>query len=214
MKNIFLSSIFGFWLCLNTNLIAEDSNIANMRSIIAQHGLTDKDSIHNYLGAYSRLLEPFKNEKCSLLEIGVYCGGSAILWHEYLPSSTLFLVDISPTLSSSIKAAMDPSRYHFYLRNAYLPSTAAELQQANPDGFDIIIDDGDHALGSQIFLLKSYLQLLKSGGVLIIEDIQDISHIEILKQNVPAESCFQVETIDLRATKGRYDDLLFIVKKL
>ena len=48
---------------------------------------------------------------------------------------------------------------------------------------------------------------------MIIEDIQNFDHIDILKSCVPKDSNLKSYSVDLRATRGRYDDLLFVVEK-
>jgi hypothetical protein len=79
--------------------------------------------------------------------------------------------------------------------------------------FDVIIDDGPHTLQSQIFAVNSYFPMLKPGGILIIEDIQDSNHLDILTDCLD-DRCFDnVRTFDVRRTKGRYDDLIWTVTK-
>jgi hypothetical protein len=80
-------------------------------------------------------------------------------------------------------------------------------------GFDVIIDDGPHTLESQLFAVKHFLPLLNEGGVFAIEDIQDISHINLLTDAVPDDLKANVFTYDVRDTKGRYDDVIFTVSR-
>lgn len=185
----------------------------DLRAIIKKYGNTDKDSVHSYIEPYERLLSPFKNKPCNLLEIGVQFGGSAIMWHDYLPQSQLYLLDVRDAIMHRIAKSMQPNRWHFYVTDAYSLEMVSTMQQECPKGFDIIIDDGPHTLESQIFVLTSYLPLLNKGGVLIIEDIQQFYHVAVLKKYVPLSSEFQIEVIDLRNKKGRYDDVLFVVKR-
>lgn len=79
--------------------------------------------------------------------------------------------------------------------------------------FDIIIDDGPHSLESQIFFLENYLDKVKPNGLLIIEDIQNISDTKILYEKTPSNFQSNISIIDLRASKNRYDDILFVIKK-
>ncbi len=183
------------------------------RETIARYGHTDKDSDHSYVESYERLLAPFKDKPCKLLEIGVNFGGSAIMWHNYLRKSKLVLLDNRNVLMPHIKAAMNPNRWRLHVGNAYSPKIVAKMKKAHPNGFDIIIDDGPHSTESQQFVLTYYLPLLKNGGVLIIEDIPDIADLEFLQNSIPESSQFQIEIVDLRHVKGRYDDILFVVKR-
>ncbi len=184
------------------------------RETIARYGYTDKDSIHSYVEPYERLLKPFVDKSCNVLEIGVNFGGSAIMWYKHLPKSKLFLLDNRDVMVRHIKGAMNPKRWNLYVEDAYIPEVVDMMREECPSGFDLIIDDGPHSFESQKFVITNYLSLLNRGGLLIIEDIQHGRDIEILKQYVPASPEFEVEIIDLRKIKGRYDDILFVVRKL
>ena len=54
---------------------------------------------------------------------------------------------------------------------------------------------------------------MNDGGILVIEDVQDMNWIEILKNEVSEELKEGIEIYDLRKNKSRYDDVLFIIKK-
>jgi len=176
-------------------------------------GGTDKGTIHSYTDAYERLLAPYKGKSINLLEVGVQYGGSSLLWHDYLPESKLALVDVWDQVNPKIFESMDSSRYKFYVADAYTDETAATIQQEWADGFDVAIDDGPHTLNSQILFIQRYLPQVKEGGILIIEDIQDYSHMEILRTITPDEYKNNIEIVDLRRIKQRYDDLMFVIRK-
>ena len=48
---------------------------------------------------------------------------------------------------------------------------------------------------------------------MIIEDLQSFDWVDELTKYVPFEYKDKVEVFDLRQMKGRYDDLLFVIKK-
>lgn len=177
-----------------------------------QPGGTDKDTWHSYVEPYAKLLEPFRGKDCNLLEIGVAYGGSALLWHEFLPFSNLFLLDNQNMIHPKILKAMKPDRFHLDITNAYSADCIELMQKQCPEGFDIIIDDGDHCLASQLFVLKQYVKLLKKGGILVIEDIQDEPALKTLTRQAPTDTV--VEVINLRPIKNRYDDVLFVLRKI
>jgi len=176
-------------------------------------GGTDNGTIHNYTSSYEKLLSPFVDENIRLLEIGVQYGGSSLLWHEYLPKAKMVLVDIHNQVHPSIFERMDKKRYDFYIGDAYKDEVVDLVKNTSPEGFDVIIDDGPHSLQSQIIFIQKYLPMLKKGGILIIEDIQDFNSVEILKQSTPQEYQDTIEVLDLRNIKNRYDDVLFIIRK-
>ena len=55
---------------------------------------------------------------------------------------------------------------------------------------------------------------MTNDGILIIEDIQNINWISILKQEVPYELQPFIKVYDLRHIKNRYDDIIFTIDKL
>ena len=105
---------------------------------------------------------------------------------------------------------MDPERYEFYQADAY---TKSALEVFSEFKYDVIIDDGPHSLHTQQFSVANYFNLLKPGGVLIIEDIQNVHHLTLLTETLNEEDRKGVRIFDVRETKGRYDDLIWAVIK-
>ena len=116
----------------------------------------DKESRHSYISDfYKGELARFGRD-ASLLEIGVYRGGSMKLWRERFDN--VWGVD-----SRDRREFFD---FNFILADAYSQETADSL----PD-FDIIIDDGSHQIHDQMAVVDLYLPKVKPGGMLIIEDV-------------------------------------------
>ena len=76
-----------------------------------------------------------------------------------------------------------------------------------------MLDDGPHTLQSMIQFIKLYLPLLKHDGILIIEDVQQMEWLDILKENVPSNFRNYIQYYDLRKNKDRYDDIVFCINK-
>jgi hypothetical protein len=170
---------------------------------------TDKDTKHSYIEVYEEIFYYHRNKEVNILEIGVQFGGSSLLWHEYFKKSHLTLIDIEYLITDDIKSKLTESRFNLIIMDAYEDKCYNKLKFKK---FDIIIDDGPHTLESQIFVLDNYLNNLSENGILVIEDIQDYSHIEIFKSKL--NSNFQYFIYDLREKKNRYDDILFVIKKI
>ena len=81
--------------------------------------------------------------------------------------------------------------------------------------FDIIIDDGPHTIESMVSFIKLYLPKLNPKGIMVIEDIQSFDWLvtltDVFNQNKTEIDEFEV--VDLRENKGRYDDLMFIIRR-
>ena len=168
---------------------------------------TDKNTIHNYVkGFYENEFLKFQDKEINLLEIGICHGGSLYLWEKYFENANIYGLDITDQAILDRYRSIENVNQLF--ANAYSQDVASKLPN-----FDIMIDDGPHSLESQIDFIKLYLPKLNNGGVLVIEDIQRYEHFSILDQFVPEEFKKNIQHVDLRADIGRYDDMMFIVRK-
>jgi cephalosporin hydroxylase len=164
---------------------------------------TDKEFRHKYCSDYyDRLMPYYQNKEITLLEIGTGHGGSLILWKDYFPKATIYGVDVTDMTHPSIK---QHQQIKTLIGNAYNKSFADTL----PD-FDIAIDDGPHTLDSFLSFLDLYLPKVKTGGLLVIEDIPSINHIQSL---IPKIGNLKYEVIDTRKETGLHDNISFIVYK-
>ena len=91
--------------------------------------------------------------------------------------------------------------------DAYQKQTLDFIDQT----FDVIVDDGPHTEHSFYFLVENYSKLLKENGILVIEDIYDYQLIDKMIERVP--SGFTYEVFDLRENKGRWDDIVFVIRR-
>jgi hypothetical protein len=191
----------------------ESQEILNLIEGVINTGLchTDKGSAHTYTGMYEGILSQYKNKDCTLLEIGVQSGGSALLWSRYLPNAKFSFADIDQV--NPLVLDMIGDKCIFHLGDAYSDYGSNAIKSARPDGFDVIIDDGPHTLQSMIECIRRYLPIVKKEGYLIIEDVQNISWCDVLKNEVPLEYRKNIEIVDTRNFKNRYDDIVFIIKK-
>jgi len=163
---------------------------------------TDKFTSHAYSEFYDKLFDGKENEHLDVMEIGVNEGGSVRLWHDYLKESVIIGLDIVDSWVGADKK--DYSGLVLSLNtNAYSPSIPLPF-------LDVIIEDGSHILADQIYALKNFPASLKSGGILVIEDVPSGVESEIIKH---APLGGQVEVIDLRHITGRWDDCLITFKK-
>ena len=180
---------------------------------------TDKNKEHAYCDYYEEHLSPYKDRDVSVLELGTNYGCSAILWHEYLTKSKLLMLDIQETINPKCWDIMDTNRFIYANCDAYDDDTPAEVSKVRPGGFDIIFDDGPHTVESQKKCVDHYLPMLNKGGTMFIEDVQkveDFDDIEIKFNEVSdrLDGKFITEKVDLRHLKDRYDDLIFVIRRV
>jgi hypothetical protein len=206
------------------NLIEEHSmNKITLTDIVEKYdingddkdGGTDKNTSHSYFDVYEELLSPYKDKKGSILEIGVYRGGSLLLWSDYFKNFEICGLEVIDRVGDKVRNSLDSNRVNFSLIDAYNTDCITFLNEKYENGFDVIIDDGPHTLETQLTFIELYLDILKPDGVLIIEDVQRIEDVSEFISKIPNSDVFDYEYIpyDLRNVKGRYDDILFVIKK-
>ena len=171
---------------------------------------TDKEHpSHEYISKfYTFEFEKYKNKQINILEIGCASGGSLLLWSDYFPHATIYGVDSGQDarFKRCKSSTAGNNRIKLYEASGYNP----DLVNALPN-FDIIIDDGPHTKESHLQFLDLYVNKLNQGGVLIIEDVENISYgIEYSKK---LTSDFQYATLDIN-TKKEYNSILFVARKI
>ena len=120
----------------------------------------------HYFDVYDRHFRKFVGRPVTVLEIGVYSGGSIEMWRSYLgPQARIIGVDIEPACTAYERPGVDivigdQGDPEFW--SSFLPDL---------DGIDIVIDDGGHLFGQQITTLEALLPRLNPGGVYVCEDV-------------------------------------------
>ena len=128
----------------------------------------DSDKIASgYLERYDPIFEPLLKKEIRLLELGVYKGGSLLLWRDYFPQGTITGIDIN------LPKDFQPfERIHvFEGSQADLEFLTRVAKEVAPEGFDIIIDDASH-IGelTKIAFWHLFDNHLKPQGLYVIED--------------------------------------------
>ncbi len=197
---------------------------------LVDNSRTDKNTVHSYLELYDQLLESRKFKSKNVLEIGIgpdvyypyrlnekdYLlsnGGSIKLWCDYFVNANVYALDIInyDKVWNDIK---NNERIFIYSsQNAYDKNFVEKEFIDKNKKFDFIIDDGPHTLESMIDCIKYYIPLLEDDGILIIEDVQSIEWLDILKKLTPIELQKYIKTFDRRNIKNRYDDIVFVIDK-
>lgn len=188
---------------------------------------TDKNTRHDYLDVYHQLMSRLRSSATNVLEIGlgenndVCNGGSMKLWLDYFDHAQVHGVEI---LDRSLyvngwdktwwnQLLSNPRLHIHFSTNAYSPDFVDTLKDKK---FDVLLDDGPHTLESMIYFVQLYLPLLADNGLLIIEDIKEVSWFDILKNMIPKEYHPFVKTFDLRANRpdNPYkDDMVLVIDK-
>jgi hypothetical protein len=171
-------------------------------------GGTDKNSDHSYGRVYEALLDVVP-QGSSIMEVGIFHGGSMLLWRELFPESVIVGIDNCNNVDKSVMERLD-ERTTLIFNDAY-DFTFVHQFEARECYYGLIVDDGPHTLKSQCDFLSLYLPLLQPGGVAVVEDIAAERHFFALNACVP--DSWEKQRIDLRSVKGRADDIMFVVRR-
>jgi len=133
-------------------------------------GKTDKSSLeHGFTEIYEETFAFLKNEPIRLCEIGIAQGGSLLMWKEYFPKAKIYGIDILN------RHKMNSDRVETFVADQ---SDREQLQSfINEYGgdFDILIDDGGHAMNMQQISFGFLFKFIKPGGYYVIEDVHTSS---------------------------------------
>lgn len=128
----------------------------------------------NALAAYDRHLMHWKQQPVKLAEVGVWSGGSLLMWHAVLGTqSYVYGMDIStdalqfqaPGTTITLMDQGDPAQW-----NNFFQTVTTNL--------DVLIDDGGHTAPLMLTTTTSAWPYLTPGGVLAIEDIHGFHYLD------------------------------------
>lgn len=172
-------------------------------------GYGDKGTIHSYIEPYMSLLEPVRAKARFVVEIGILNGTSLLMWEEYFAQATVYGID--KHLFPIDRHDLRPLIAAGHQIRIFDATEAAEVKNHfGGTKFDVVIDDASHQFEQQVQLYQNFKPYLTPGAIYIIEDIQDIdAHRAEFEQLDPTK---QIDILDLRSVKGRYDDVLVVLR--
>ena len=120
----------------------------------------------HYFDVYHRHFERFRDTDVTLVEFGVFHGGSLQMWKQYLgPGARIVGVDINPACKSveedQIEVVIGDQDDREFLR----------LLREQVGTIDILIDDGGHRMSQQIATFEEMFPAVSEGGVYLVEDL-------------------------------------------
>ena len=150
--------------------------------------VSDKITQHDYGFLYNLFINSLllkQQRPLKVLEIGVSLFGEGSL-------KAMQMVDAFQEI-----AAIDTLPYEgrisrtttFYQADAYDLNLIQMLAERHGE-FDLIIDDGSHAIQNQEFVLTHYYQLLAPGGMIVVEDVHDAA---FFKRMCEIGECFGID---------------------
>lgn len=140
----------------------------NFFSIHTEHHGLVSDKWKLYLNKYDSLLNPYREQEISLLEIGVQNGGSLAIWAKFFPQALKITgCDINPECN---KLEYEDNRVSIIIGDAndddVFKQVVSEIKTPS-----IVIDDGSHTSSDIIKSFVKYFSILDTDGVYIAEDL-------------------------------------------
>lgn len=142
--------------------------LLSLERLGAYHG-TDKvahariDPGLSYGRIYEHYLAGWRNDRFSLLEIGVYRGSSLRMWRAYFRRARIAGLDISA------EAAARAQGFEVFVGSQADPELLERALAALPD-LRLVIDDGSHVNELTIASFEFLFPRLPSGAIYVIED--------------------------------------------
>lgn len=120
----------------------------------------------HYFDIYHRHLQAYRNRPVTILEFGVFHGGSLQMWKSYFgPKARIIGVDINPRCAALAEPQVE-IRIGDQEDRTFLRSLADEVGD-----IDVLIEDGGHYMGQQIATFEELWPNVVDGGVFLIEDL-------------------------------------------
>jgi hypothetical protein len=93
------------------------------------------------------------------------------MWRDYFPKADIHGFDITVNILEKITSIPGVTGHLVDNKNDH--GVVPCLQKATEDGvlFDILLEDASHTLTTQLHFLKDAVGYVRSGGLLIVEDI-------------------------------------------
>lgn len=120
---------------------------------------------HNFIALYEALFAPIRNSATRVFEIGILRGASHRMWQKYFEGAEIFGIDIEDNSS------LEKEGIHTFVADQANREDLQGFIDAYPGAFDVILDDGGHAMDHQQVSLGFLFPYVKPGGYFIIEDV-------------------------------------------
>ena len=127
---------------------------------------------HAYTGIYTLFFARFAENPVVIAELGINSCSSMAMWYNYFkhPDTKIFGYDIDFNHINHLNSLGGENIKGLFMDVAKEDSIVNGLSQIGGK-IDILIDDTSHFFEDQIRIIKKGLPFIKSGGLIIIEDI-------------------------------------------
>jgi hypothetical protein len=133
---------------------------------------TKKTPRHGYTGIYTLFFARFVDNPIIIAEIGIDSCSSIAMWYNYFthPDTKIFGFDREIHHISHLNSLGGENIKGMFMDVRDEDSIVAGLSAIGTK-VDVLIDDSTHIFEDQILIIKKSINFIKSGGMIIIEDI-------------------------------------------
>lgn len=127
---------------------------------------------HAYTGIYTLLFARFVENPVVIAELGINNCSSMAMWYNYFkhPDAKIYGFDIDRNHINHLNSLEGDNVKGLFMDVSKEDSIINGLSQIGGK-IDILLDDSSHIFEDQIRIIKKGLPFVKSGGLIIIEDI-------------------------------------------
>lgn len=127
---------------------------------------------HSYTPIYSLLFSPLRNREINFAEIGTLNGYGLQMFRAFFPHATICGFECDTEMRKTCEnLSLENTSIHFV--DVREEGSIHEAFEGVGLQFDIIVDDSSHLIEDQLRIIRCATPYLKSGGMMIIEDIFD-----------------------------------------
>ncbi|MCI8464438.1 MAG: class I SAM-dependent methyltransferase [Lachnospiraceae bacterium] len=123
----------------------------------------------HYFEAYDRFFSRYRKKDITILEIGVFKGGSLQMWKEYFQTENhkvqVYGIDIDPTCKK-----LEEDGIEIFIGSQEDREFLREIKK-KIGKVDILIDDGGHTMKQQIISFEELFDLVDENGIYLCEDL-------------------------------------------
>lgn len=120
----------------------------------------------HYFDIYHRHFAPYRDRTVTIVEFGVYHGGSLQMWRHYFGSRARIIgVDIDPRCAELTGPGIEV-RIGDQADPEFLRRLVAEVGP-----IDVVIEDGGHTMEQQLTTFRELWPAVTDGGLYLVEDL-------------------------------------------
>jgi 23S rRNA U2552 (ribose-2'-O)-methylase RlmE/FtsJ len=124
------------------------------------------DKWFHYLDVYHRHFARFRGTDFTMVEIGIYHGGSLQMWRDYFgPRARIVGVDINPRCKS-----LEEPGIEIVIGDQADPRFLNQLRE-RLGHIDVLLDDGGHTMQQQVVTFSTLFPHVSLNGVYLCEDV-------------------------------------------